>query len=194
MLKDTAKEDAALDITDCDIKPAPIDLAKINTLHELLALALDDFEKVLQDPSYGIDVGGTFHSPASDRSEWSGRAYGRCTVCVAGAVMAKSLDAPYGEEVSPSEFGAAIERRLQAVNCLRSGFFSSAHDLLRFGRVRYLDSVAPAVVEMESRWTAELVLNDAVGARLCDAHKKRDGRRLLSKLRIMQRELQEAGL
>ena len=58
-----------------------------NTPSELLSLALDDLEKCEQDTLYGVLM-DAWHEPVFDEDH----EFQRCDVCLAGAVMAKTLD------------------------------------------------------------------------------------------------------
>lgn len=185
--RDTIRE-VDLEVANCDLKlptaKTPVDLAKINTLHELLALALDDFEKALGDPKYGVGM-GYWHNPGLiDRQPEV------CTVCLAGSVVAKTLGADPTRAVDPEEdFGGAIRRRLLALNCLREGFVAEAFRYLH-GRTRGrpLDKAGLRLAKKVSdRWELKL-------ANVCDAYGSAEGRHLLAKLRVMQQGLKEAGL
>jgi hypothetical protein len=69
----------------------------MNTLPDkpsaLIRLALADLRKVEQDPSYEVDM-NMWHVPR--RSE------GVCSVCLAGAVMAKTFNAPRSLDCTPA--------------------------------------------------------------------------------------------
>ena len=85
-----------------------------DTLHELLELALHDFDLVLEDPAYRISM-GTWHDlpPAA----------GTCYVCLAGAVMAKSMGLPRELRGSAYLDGSPLDvhRKLVALDHLRTG-------------------------------------------------------------------------
>lgn len=84
-------------------------LAHINTLHELLALALDDLAAIEKTPGFVVDMG-----------LWVRRINTECRVCLAGSVMVRGLGAT-GRSVYPSDFDEATERRLDALDDLRMG-------------------------------------------------------------------------
>ena len=86
-------------------------------LHELLNLALDDLEKCEKDPDYLIDMG-----------EWHFPYGGKCFVCLAGAMMAKSLGTSPHYDGSPEDFENCSE--LQALDCLRCGDVEQAYYVL----------------------------------------------------------------
>jgi hypothetical protein len=44
-----------------------------------------------------------------------------CAVCMAGAVMAKSCFAPWGEDLTPDNFDADTRKKLMALDALRQG-------------------------------------------------------------------------
>lgn len=169
MLKDTATEDRALAevIPDAGKNSPPVDLAKIDTLHELLALALDDFEKVLGDRRYAVDMGAWHERAAGDR----------CAVCLAGSVIAQSLGV--GTNTKLGEVWP-IDGPLDALNLIRTGEIVGAARALR-------REVTDSHYELQERWEDTL-------SPIAWARNRRHGRRLRSKLRIMQKELAEAGL
>ena len=87
---------------------------------ELLILAMEDIERVEADPRYKIDM-GSWHEPN-----------GKCKVCAAGSVMAKTLKLPInvnsdyeGCHVETNEqnvdFDSDTERKLAAINSFRCG-------------------------------------------------------------------------
>lgn len=76
---------------------------------ELLLLALTDLEMCENDPRYEIYM-GNWHAPN-----------GRCRVCAAGAVMAKSLGAPPRDIWGPEDFDEDTERKLRAIDFFRTG-------------------------------------------------------------------------
>ena len=149
---------------------APVDLAKINTLHELLALALDDFEKVIADRRFMPNM-NIYHAPG---------AAGACHVCLAGGVMAMSLGCGDRGMWTTHSFGGGVRERLLALDRLRRGSVDGALEVLGKRRSRRAETIA-------RKW---VVLLDQSSF----AQGRRDSRRLLSKLRVMQRELAETGL
>lgn len=89
-----------------------------NKPSELIRVALDDLRKVERSPLYRVDM-GEYHTPN-----------GKCAVCFAGAVMAKSLGTPPSQMAWPETFGAATAKKLEALNALRTGWVESALDEL----------------------------------------------------------------
>jgi len=95
---------------------------------QLLRLALNDLELCEQDPRFRIKM-----------ETWLVKNEGEdyCSVCLAGAVMAKTLQTPIpfsGERFScaPSNFGM-LERQLGALDSFRVGHLGNGFD--RLGRV-----------------------------------------------------------
>ena len=86
-----------------------------DTLSDLLTVALDDLAKVEADPRYAVAM-KDWHRPYST---------GRCNVCLAGAVMAKSLGCPIAR-IDPYELGQQIKTKLHVLNSLRQGFVGYA--------------------------------------------------------------------
>ena len=84
---------------------------------ELIELALKDLASVERSKAYKVDM-GTWHSPA--------KYDGPCSVCLAGAVMARTLRMPRDEEHSPwlhgtRKMGSETVRKLIALDYFRSG-------------------------------------------------------------------------
>ena len=86
-----------------------------DTLHELLSLALDDLEKVIKDDRYNVDM-GTWHEPIE----------GKCSVCLAGAVMAKTIKISEIQDTVPKDLEEEIHLKLYAIDSLRMGQFFTA--------------------------------------------------------------------
>lgn len=63
---------------------------------QLIRLAIDDLKKVMADPSYKVSM-ASWHWPTIDGEE--------CAVCLAGAVMAKTLHADKTLPTAPRHFG-----------------------------------------------------------------------------------------
>ncbi len=61
---------------------------------ELIRVALADLEKCEKDPDYEIFM-GVWHSP---------KPAGYCEVCLAGAVIAKTLGSDKGESIAPYDY------------------------------------------------------------------------------------------
>lgn len=78
---------------------------------ELIRLAIDDLEKTEKDDRYKINM-TRWHVPDYED-------YKVCSVCLAGAVMAQSLDANPYEWVSPSVYQIDVALKLKALNYLR---------------------------------------------------------------------------
>ncbi len=78
---------------------------------KLLKVALTDLEKCEKDPIYKIDM-TKWHRPAGTN---------KCEVCLAGAVMAKSLKVYPNEELAPVDSSHSTARKLIAIDCLRMG-------------------------------------------------------------------------
>ena len=85
---------------------------------ELIRLALADLALCAADPNYRIDMG-----------EWHKPEHGVCQVCLAGAVMAKSLNASRAAELCSSDFPENSQKIL-ALNDFRMGDVCRALDSL----------------------------------------------------------------
>lgn len=76
----------------------------------LIRLALVDLRSVEEDPDYRVNM-----------SHWHTPSEGACYVCLAGAIMTKSLDAPRGEYVRCGDYPGSLGRKLAALDELRRG-------------------------------------------------------------------------
>ena len=79
---------------------------------QLIRLALADLEKCEADKTYRISMGNWHNGDRGDR----------CLVCLAGSVMAKSLNAKCYEACWPADFGSEAESCLLALNDFRRGY------------------------------------------------------------------------
>ena len=92
-----------------------------NTLHELLSLALKDLKKCEKDDDYKIEM-SVWHEPNQ------GTNIGVCEVCLAGAVMAKTLlEDPY-EDKWPNLYPEEIKNKLRAIEDIRTFDIKSAYE------------------------------------------------------------------
>ncbi len=89
----------------------------------LIRLALDDLRKVETDERYTIDM-DVWHAPKDD--------YSKCTVCLVGSVMAKSLEIDSGSPCFPSRdfFSQADCTALKALEWFRLGHVFAAFSFL----------------------------------------------------------------
>jgi len=105
-----------------------------DTLSGLIRVALADFRKCLASNDYVVDM-REWHAPVEGDA--------LCRVCLAGAVMAQTLQVPVEDEVSPTRFSLSesqwgresqLENKLRAINSLRVGEVrTAARVLLRNG-------------------------------------------------------------
>ena len=85
-----------------------------------LRLAITDLRSIIDNPAYEIYM-NSWHEPALNSK------YGKCAVCLAGAVMANTLDVPIQKAVAPYEdkyFTPHDSKRLDALDSFRSGRIS----------------------------------------------------------------------
>lgn len=109
-------------LPDLSTEVAPLTLP--GTLYELGRLALDDLEQIEGDERYKIHM-EHWHVPGVF-----------CQVCLAGAVIAKTLGAGPDELLGPYDYDEPIKSRLLAIHFLRSGKLNEAlHALGREDRV-----------------------------------------------------------
>jgi hypothetical protein len=89
------------------------------TPSKLLRIALTDLMAVEKSKKYRIDM-GMWHHGAVEGGQ-------KCEVCMAGAVMAKTLKVPDDEWRDPGDFNSSdITKKLFAINLLRVGNISEA--------------------------------------------------------------------
>ena len=86
---------------------------------ELLRLALEDEEKCHNSPDYIVDM-EIWHRPLS----------GKCTVCLAGAVMAQTLESNKTMMLSPAKFDQDTYSKLHALDYFRSGYIDDGLNCL----------------------------------------------------------------
>jgi hypothetical protein len=93
----------------------------------LLRRALEDLERCRQDPRYEIDM-GVWHLSFAP---------GVCTVCLAGAVMAQTLEIPPDNKVVPYDLVLQYGRewevvvmKLRALNQFRIGYVGDGFQLM----------------------------------------------------------------
>ena len=87
------------------------DLKHIDKIYKLLDLAMSDLEKVEKDSRYEVNM-NSWH--------WKDQ---KCFVCLAGCVMAKTLNGDINDHLAPSSFSKDTESKLQAIDCFRCGLF-----------------------------------------------------------------------
>lgn len=93
-----------------------------NKLSQLILVALKDLELCEKDPNYRVNM-HTWHGPANDMQLFGDAPY--CVVCLAGAVMAQSLEAPKENVFVPDDF-KEDSRKLVALDYVINGCTISA--------------------------------------------------------------------
>jgi len=86
---------------------------------ELITLALHDEDKAHKSKKYKVDMGFAWHEPN-----------GACSVCLAGSVMAFSLNADIKKPLIPTDMGDEEERKLRALNFVRMGDINTTLNLM----------------------------------------------------------------
>lgn len=82
-----------------------------NKMSALIRIALADLRKIERSKRYGVDM-NSWHTPLYGK--------GRCLVCFAGSVMAKTLSTSPYADTHPAHFGPD-EGKLRALDALRLG-------------------------------------------------------------------------
>lgn len=170
-------------------KPKKVQIGKIKTLHKLLAVACNDFDAVLRDKRYAVNM-GTWHQPYRTTFDFCSGEHipagdNRCQVCLAGAVIAKSLGQSPSDEIEFCAIEMDVQARLAALDSLRKGDVVNAVYSLYGGGVS--SSKYSKAEDLNEKWRPALFST-------YDADNRRDGRRLLAKLRLLQKDLEAAKL
>ena len=97
---------------------------------ELLELALSDLEKVERSPRYEVSM-NTWHRPTKG---------GVCEVCMAGAVMAKTIKTDRFEQFTDEDFETDAKKKLIALNDFREGSLDIGLKTLGIDHPRFLAS------------------------------------------------------
>ncbi len=91
-----------------------------DSLKELLQLALHDARLCEKDPRYLLDM-RMWHSPVEEGGEQ------RCHVCLAGAVIAKTLKESPRKTTNPSLHESSLARKLRTLDDIRMGLWPSSY-------------------------------------------------------------------
>lgn len=108
---------------------------------ELIRVALKDLRKAERSKKYVIDM-GTWHEPHGDWEFNPDKGYdeyvpnGKCTVCLAGSVIAGTLGVSPKKDAEPLDFGAKTRAALRALNYFREGSIDSAFAALRISEAK----------------------------------------------------------
>jgi len=123
----------------------------------LIRLALTDLRAVERLPQYKVDM-EAWHEPRR----------GRCRVCLAGAVMARTLNVPADQIRYPFDFPHDIEVQLAALNKFRVGLVRSGCKLLSKdvpAEIPIFLKVPPYPADRSGFWAALLEI-----AKLLESH------------------------
>ena len=149
-----------------------------NTLHELLAVGIEDMERVLMNPGYAPD-GNIFHAKVhrGDRE--------KCAVCLSGAVMAKLIP-PY-VEAYPEHFGSIrLRNKLSALEALRHCSIGSAF-MCMYVDIEDYEKSMHVCAELENMWPPD-------GPENKNFHDRKTVRMFLADMRTLQKQLAERNL
>jgi len=123
-----------------------------NKLGELMRVALVDEAKAHRSPKYRVNM-RDWHVPAR-------HARHQCDVCLAGAVMAFSLDGSPEHHLEPWEFDQDVEKKMMALDSVRKGSIMDA--LIEMGSLG-LNPTSIEVEDFEEKLLASgLVRNEKV--------------------------------
>jgi hypothetical protein len=93
-------------------------------LSDCLAIAIADLTAVEKQKSkYVVDM-RSWHGPELDDFGWE--TTGKCAVCFAGAVMARTLETTPDKDAIPGDFGRYNAQRFSALDALRTGSLAEA--------------------------------------------------------------------
>lgn len=168
-----------------------MNLTQINTLHELLDVAILDFQKILLDRRYTPNM-NVWHDPQGDYDEhgkWLGET---CHVCLAGSVMAMSLLTEPDRDDEPCNHPDEIDYRLEALNELRLGYIEDAAISLhraQHGWAEPEDVVLPSeIYPLIEKW------EDRIPRPISEASDHGTAMELLKYLKEMHLDLRAAGI
>ena len=163
---------------------------RATTLAEVLRLALDDFEAVLDDPRYVIDF-RNWHRPIHPAwsAEWRGLIGKKGAVCLGGSVIARRLGADINGYFSPESFEDACDQ-LWAINYLRAGHIYAAAICLYGGAMMTRLPHSSAMAEGLTKYWMPILRPFAGSITLDEV----DGWWFAACMRGMQADLAEAGL
>lgn len=114
-----------------------------NKLSDVIMVALEDLVKAERSKRYKVNM-DHWHAPN-----------GKCSVCFAGAVMAKCDGVRPSEYIGPSDFSGRSERALRALNFVR--LYSFAEMFSEFSGHRTGLIYSPTVTNCEAMVVDELV-------------------------------------
>ena len=126
------------------------DFALPTKLSALLRLAVKDAQKAEKDPKYNLDM-EVWHSPvtASQANAFPGLLeQGTCTICMAGAVIAKTMQEPIDKFLDPGDYSRRTGNCLEAIDLMREGHLLTAYRFLHNEPIRDQDH-AKAVGHLE---------------------------------------------
>lgn len=109
-------------------------------LSELLMVALKDLEKAEESPKHQINM-RTWHGGSTEHEE--------CEVCLAGSVMAFTLNTPHNEPSYPGLFSINTMRKLLALNHLRVGNVAAALEAINEPKMREIPASAFQIIAYE---------------------------------------------
>lgn len=101
------------------------------TLPELIRVAVRDLEAAEQSIMYHVDM-YSWHEPKTGLDHIT-----RCHVCLAGAVIAKSLGMAVTKHVYPEDIGGDDAYALRALDDIRSGDVTAAYNQMGHVRVPF---------------------------------------------------------
>ena len=107
-----------------------MDITKLKP-SKLIDIALQDMLACNNDSRYRVSM-EAWHFPHSDFTGQNPS----CEVCLAGAVMAKTLKAPRSIDTFPDNYSETTRSALHAINAFRVGWGDEAFDYLRLGSSR----------------------------------------------------------
>jgi len=145
-----------------------------DTMHGLLAVAIADAKAISRrkyQPHFGY-----WHCPLDN---------GKCLVCLAGSIIARSLNSPSTAMIRPSFLSPGVQRKMDAINAMRHGNWQYAYHLIY--------NSAPDCSTLDSLLFLPTPAQcDFIGWRQFNAHLK-SLQRILPKLRAVENNFPAQG-
>jgi hypothetical protein len=98
---------------------------------ELIRLAVKDLKSIEKSKKYVVYMHRYHQTVDNDMMDYFSLPEGKCAVCFAGSIMARTLKCDPKETVRPDDFDVKTERKLYALDSFRTGSIYEAFDYLK---------------------------------------------------------------